>query len=708
MASQVFQFDGAQDSSSESDFEKGLKMTSLQGVQLSASLSNGNESNILFSFNENDSPCSPLPNGCPKIDSTWIGQDLWSEKNEMSFLEYFPNKNQNFLSFSPNKNLVGSTNYSEFANNLFESNGVSEIYTSLSSVSPYSNLESIFVEPSTAIVDSQCNKIENYSSINTNPIQISTSAFENCCFNTHLENEIKRSATECTVEPACEVILGDQSKSTSASFESVKRVPLTLKQYLRNFGELVSIDLKNFRGQEMVVVEYKPIPDMTGRRYNKNKFLIQPLDKFLENWNLAEEKTNEDLTQKLYQSTEQEEEELFKQSHTVEANSVVNKFFNKINNSRIVTDRPVVNEKLNAEGKESLRERLPLFYHSNQNCGGREKKFKCRKRKKIDCDEFRCSVESVVDKISCNNKTQRSSNILKCCKPSSQNIIHKKLNENEKCKNISRIKGSKETVVQESQLKQKKSWNYRNEKVCEELTEVDLKLIKDLNSRFEDYFQNIVRIKGDCKKKLGELLQKQMSNSQCEINDFLVKNFENKDIANDDKETHADSNIGSLKFVTQLLSTFSIMSRNPEMPPLSITINIGNSGELQSIPVSLNLGCPLNKKKVKEIKCDGKSLKRKIRIQNLDGLVDSSSSDGDSEKCSVKKDSSAQKKFKKEAHYKALKVVRNKRSSEKKVESKRKRKTLQNSEKNNCADDEGENGGGPTSPSCSAETSKYY
>lgn len=686
MAERILQVDGTQDSSSDSE-------TGVTGNPRTAAFDS--MSNLLSTLNDNNSVSpnslpfvvSQAPPTClsPRIDCSWLTQnpEAWSwDKNEIIFTDFFSPKTQSIdfpttLTCKP----TDDGNSCESLGNLFTSSYQFDGYTTTSELTPCTNLETGYSDSSPLTILPPSNRYDCYSDINMNLIQETT--VDMCKVASDFkegQNSLEHPQSEVkTISAATESLRKNPEKSPknsrngktpSTATISRKPVSLTLKQYLKDIGEIISVDLKNFNDHQMVVIEYRPVNSKTG----PNKFLIKPLDKFLENWNMEEKRMNEELDGK----NRKEQRTKFKGESK------------RFDSSTPLSSNNQLADEFNCSASE-LKENL-LNFKSNLNNNTRVNKSKC------DALSGRCTGAKgspVKNCVSHKESDSGSHEIEKCTRKctKAKYTRNKESNENKSTKsrcerlvvnNLSRPRG---------QVKKNESELNGGPEVGSDLSKtemnVDVKLINEINSCFEDYFKSIVKINNTgVEKNTNNLLRSQKATAV--ENDGQVPNGPACDDTCKEKssnfpKTFESENLNSLKFVAQLLSVFSNMSQTCEIPPLSITINIGNQHRTNSdsAPVQLNLQPTVKGKTEREIKPKSNKMKKSFKIQNVDGPADCSSSSEESiESPTEPHRKKPNRESKRDWHYKSLDV---KLQKSVKKERKRKRSGVSNT------DDEGTN-----------------
>lgn len=757
MADKILQIDGAQDSSSDSDAEVALKAKAGNCVldrehnadlmRCHQSISNESLSNILSVLNDNSTASLPVivsqtpptfwSNFSPRMDCSWLppSQETWSwDKNEVTFTDCFPSRSQavglcDFPVAFASKPLE-DVNFSESLGNLFASNQFFDNYNSVSTLSPCSNIESNYSNSSLGI-PTPSSRFDNYSDINMNLInetshEIIQSFSDLKGSENQTTTQVKPVKGENTVSPAANVekkqktinikekILNNAkevNKKLISDVKQTKTVSLTLKQYLKDFGEIVNVDLKNFSDREMVVVEYKPLHVKSSR----SKFLIKPLDKFLENWNIAEKKINDELKEgkkisNAWQITmNQSVVESAKKKMDTEENNLnllsVDSLESKQKSDRLkaskfktVNNNVFKSKEITSENNEILKACNKKIQECAKDFTGEKLSIKVKKSRIKNFEESITEESHYVKQAAtANNITKNSENDPNANNPllcRSKNFRKNKLNGTTKANNKKYFKTrdgknksdrlSLNNLNENSVQGKKKEMNSRNKTLRNSAgtegkinsSNIDFKLINQINSCFEDYFKNIVKVNNSC----GENVNNFRQNSSEPLLKKNTDGYENHKTSASAQENSnfrkpCDSqSLESVKFVTQLLSIFSQMSKTCEIPPLSITINIGNRSDSESVPVQLNLQNSVNEKVGKGLKGKHKKLKRKLIIPNVDGAADNSSSEDSLENFSDCHPKISKKKIKKDSYYKALNVVLQKSATKEKKELTRKRK----------------------------------
>lgn len=495
-------------------------------------------------------------------------------------------------------------------------------YTPTSTMSPISNVGSVYnISPPSAIL-TPCSEMDSYSDVNLDSIsQISNSPSPQEDLKPTDRTQVVETKT-VTVPRAdvCKSTLkskqqdlidllrkfSESRKSPEQADSKVKMVAATLQQYIKTCGEIMNVDFKNLSGKEMIVIEYKPI----NCKSNQNKYLIKPLDKFLEDWNSMEKLNNSQAKTEdahwprlingfaLAANNTEEEKQLSAILNTLEnkytGNWLDESKIKSIKNKFVVKSIEMLPDSECVTGK-MVKNDADKTYKVNKNV----------------ISDGKIKMRLIKDRKLKNERTENMS--LRSEEPGRTNLCQKRQNDAEKV--------SKLSFADCGRTEQKEKCKSNN----------DNDLIDQINKSFEDYFKSIVKVNVSSAK--NEILEAEEETSSGE----------------DEPESETESektSASALKFITQLLSMLASLSHSSEVPPLSMTINFGNGKIAPSVQFNLQPGrnVPYRKRRSK-----------KLTINNFDGPADSSSSEDSVEGKSTPRTPS-KKRLKKDI-YRPLNVV---------------------------------------------------
>lgn len=626
MADKIMQLDGADDSSSDCE-EDSCRRTEEAVDRMLSNRSPGTESvsnwsgNIMSLLSESTGfPTPQTPYQTPhtfwsdwtpsvrQTDSVWSPRndrtDGWTEsplpdsgKNQTENEYAFP--------FSDAYATPFSSNHGEY----FHGN-----YTPTSTLSPTSNVGSVYTVPPPSAVLTPASETDNYSD--------SVCDTASLISNSPSRQEEPRKNVEETRDKLIETL------KNFGQNESNKRVSLTLKEYVKSCGDVVSVDLKKLNNKEMVVIEYKPV---TGNR-NKSKFLIKPLDKFLLDWGNAEKRANEKIQPKLINGFTEKRKENPDQVNTI-LNTLENKYTgNWLDKSKIET----IKNKFVVKSVEMLPDNSEEIASKSYESFISDGKIKIKLKKPPE------AVKKVPKSVEKQNKPIGSVSEIRVTE---NRLSYSKTEDKKISKNLKEFKNNL--------LLRSKANNTKKKEPA-----VDPNLITQINDDFEEYFQNVV------KKTRRE--DDDSSSTSCE---------DSEEESKDDSSYRDDSstNFEPVKFVSQLLTAFSCLSNsNSKIPPLSITINLGTPAKGSSpVPIQLNFQSNPNIRQKKS---------KKTEIDNVDGPADDSSSSEESEVRSPVVRTPSKKRPRKSGNYRPLDVVVKKSPGRKESDlvNVRKRKVVRN------------------------------
>lgn len=557
-------------------------------------------------------------------------------------------------------------------------------YTPASTMSPMSNVGSVYAIPPPSAILTPASEMDCYSDVNLDSVsQISNSPPRQeetqkiCVKSSSLESKVVTVQKKETIRNNLrenERKLINTLKNFRPGESKNKKVSLTLKQYLKSCGDIVSVDFKNINGKEMVVIEYKPINSSP----NKNKFLIKPLGKFLEEWEQAEKKVNESakIRPKLingFTSEKEDSSQLNAILNTLEnkytgawldkskIKNIKNKFVVKsvemlpdnpspvINNKKIFKsendDKYKVNENVISDGKIKMKLVKSPHRTVSDNCndegGGGDNNKKVHSRKSnLDREKRLKHKNELGNRSKGSRNLDVNENRLSYSKATSLNQI---VNNKSDC-----LKKYSSACDNDNTLARTKKNNKKVE--TKGPSSVDLNLVRQINNSFEDYFRNMIKINHLTVKNIKEEDNESscLSSEDSEDEKVTEKSDNISKSKNDSFCENSNSNLEPVKFVSQLLTAFSCLSNsNNKIPPVSITINFGNptNSNSPSVPIQLNF------------QSGGNSSRTKSKIDNVDGPADSSSSENSDFEASPVVKTPSKKRTRKSATYKPLDVV---------------------------------------------------
>ncbi|KAL0276324.1 UNVERIFIED_CONTAM: hypothetical protein PYX00_003917 [Menopon gallinae] len=495
-------------------------------------------------------------------------------------------------------------------------------YTPTSTMSPISNVGSAYnISPPSAIL-TPCSEMDSYSDVNLDSIsQISNSpspqedlksidrpqVVESKTVTVPRAADVSKSVLKTSQKDLLDLLrnFSESRKSPEQADGRVKMVAATLQQYIKTCGEIMNVDFKNISGKEMIVIEYKPV----NSKSNQNKYLIKPLDKFLEDWNSMEKLNNSQAKAEDTQwprlingfsvaaKNTEEEKQLSAILNTLEnkytGNWLDESKIKSIKNKFIVKSIEMLPDSECVTGKV-VKSDADKLYKVNENV----------------ISDGKIKMRLIKDRKLKNERTGNVSG--KVDEPGRPNLCQKRQNESEKV--------SKLSFADCGRTQQKEKCKNDNDK----------DLIDQINRSFEDYFKSIVKVNVSSAK--NEVVEEEESTS-----------------GEDEPESETESEKSSanaIKFITQLLSMLASLSHSSEVPPLSMTINFGNGKISPSVQFNLQPGnVPHRKRRSK-----------KLTINNFDGPADSSSSE-DSVEGKPTPRTPSKKRLRKDVAYRPLNVV---------------------------------------------------